>query len=160
MAHRDNLNTQNQTCGRTGCWKPFGTSIWSTKKITKITLIKFRNCFAVKKSKSENGSNWHSILKNRLCTVCNVKKPQEWIKIQKFPRPERSKSNSNDIKVRIGHWTKNWSRGEVKQIYYEAEEITKSFKIQIIWLEHIYHRLKSRRFKYLIWLIWVIKYQW
>ena len=57
---------------------------------------------------------------------------REWIKIQKFPRPERSKSNSNDIKVGIGHWTKNWSRGEVKQIYYETEEITKNFKIQII----------------------------
>ena len=57
---------------------------------------------------------------------------QEWIKIRTFPYPKRSKPNSNDIKVGIGHWTKNWSRGEVKQIYYETEEITKSLKIQII----------------------------
>ena len=57
---------------------------------------------------------------------------QEWIKKRTFPYPKGSQPNSNDIKVGIGHWTKNWSRGEVKQIYYETEEITKSLKIQII----------------------------
>ena len=129
MAHPANLNTQNQTCGRTGCFNQTCTFHLNTHLVphfdpfSKITL-------------------------------------QEWIKICTFPYPKGSQPNSNDIKVGIGHWTKNWSRGEVKQIYYETEEITKSLKIQIIWLEHIYYRLKSRRFKYLIWLIWVIKYWW
>ena len=37
---------------------------------------------------------------------------------------------SGSYKAEQGHPTKNWSRDEVKQIYYEAEEITKNGKFK------------------------------
>ena len=42
----------------------------------------------------------------------------------------RIKVEFRSYKAEQGHPTKNWSRDEVKQIYYEAEEITKNGKFK------------------------------